>query len=183
MRDDDAWSPPNGDTVELVAAGRAWDAVRVPSRIGLSALARLGDDSGPVIQDTFRGLLCWLVRPGAAADWEPARPFVEVRGESSYVAVPPVWRTEEHHRLRWVLQPTRTRYLTDPELLHAALTAEIDAVIGLRPVLLPCEPCLGGKIFGGRHHCKGTSSMGLVGRRMTPAPEGACPCDHKPPRP
>ncbi len=181
MRDGQAWSPPNGDTVELTAAGRAWDAVRVPSGIGLSTIARLGDDSGAVIQDAFGGLLYWLVPPGADAWEELPQPFVEIRGNASYVAVPPVWHTEDYRRLRWIVPLTHTCYLTDPELLHAALAAAIGDLIGPRPALLPCEPCLTAKIFGGRHHCRRTSSMALIGRQMTPAPSGPCPCTHSQP--
>jgi hypothetical protein len=188
------WSPPAGGTVELTPAGRAWDAVRVPTGIGLSAIARLGDDSGAVIEDASGGILYWLVAPGATAAWELPEPFVEVRGDASYVAVPPLWRTEGHHRLRWIVPLTRTCYLTDPEPLHTALAAAIEALIGPQPVidrpaplgqgvLLPCEPCLAARMFGGRHNCRRTSSMGLIGLRMTPVRPGPCPCNHEPPRP
>lgn len=174
----EAWLPPSGGTVELVAAGRAWDAVRVPSRIGLAVIERLGDDSGAVIQDASGGILYWLVRPGAADDWELPQLFVEICGDASYVAVPPVGRIEDHHRLRWIVPLTRTCYLTDPELLHAVLVAEIDALFGPRPVLLPCEPCLGSTMFGGRCDCKGTSSIAVTGRQTTPVQPESCPCEH-----
>ncbi|MFI9580621.1 hypothetical protein ACIHCQ_01960 [Streptomyces sp. NPDC052236] len=163
MRDFEAWLPPSSGNVELMAAGRLWDAVRVPSGIGLSALARLGDDSGAVIEDTWGGLLYWLIRPGAAAAWELPKPCVEIRGKTSYVAVPPVWSTETYHRLRWIVPLTRTCYLTDPKPLHTALAAAIDALIGPQPGLLPCERCLAARMFGGRH--------------------GPCPCNHEPPQP
>jgi hypothetical protein len=175
----DAWSPPTGGTVELTPAGRAWDAVRVHTGIGLSAIARLGDDSGAVIEDVHGGILYWLIRPRAADAWELPQPYVEIRGDASYVAVPPVWHTEGHHRLRWIVPPKRIRYLTDPEPLHTALAAAIEAL----PVLLPCERCLAARMFGGRHDCQSTSSMGLVGLRMTPVQPGPCPCNHQPPRP
>jgi hypothetical protein len=47
-------------------------------------------------------------------------------------------------------------------------------------VLLPCEPCFGARIFGGRHACTGTSSMGINGLRMAPVQPEPCPCDHQP---
>ncbi len=190
----DAWSPPTGGTVELTPAGRDWDAVRVPTGIGLSAIARLGDDSGAVIEDVHGGILYWFIRPRAADAWELPQPFVEIRGAASYVAVPPVWHTEGHHRLRWIVPLTRTCYRTDPEPLHTALTAANEALVGPQPVtdrptplahgvLLPCEPCLAARMFDGRHDCQHTSSMGLIGLHMTPVQPGPCPCNHESPQP
>jgi hypothetical protein len=175
----EAWWPPSGFTVELAPAGHAWDAVRVPSEIGLPVVARLGDDSGAVIQDVSGGILYWLVRPGAADAWKLPQPFVEIRGETSYVAVPPVGRITGEHRLWWIVPLTRSSYLTDPELLHAALAAEIETVAGSRPDPLPCGPCLTAKIFDGRHDdCEGTTVMGHFCMEMTPIPATACPCGH-----
>lgn len=183
----EAWSPPTGDLVELVAAGRAWDAVRVPTRIGLGALTRIGDDSGAVIQDTAAGGLVWLVRPGAADTWKLPQPFMHIHGARHYVWVPPVDRTREHHCLRWIVPLTRTCYLTDPEPLHTALTAEIEATSGphIATALLPCDPCLTAAIYDdGTHNCQGTSSM-AVDRdlEMVPVPPEPCPCNHQPPQP
>ncbi|MFI9585388.1 hypothetical protein ACIHCQ_26830 [Streptomyces sp. NPDC052236] len=178
LNGEEAWSPPNGTDFILTAAGRMWDAVRVPARIGLRVTERLADSSGAVIQDGWGGLLYWLVRPRAADDWGLPKPCVEIRGEGTYVAVPPGWCTQEQWRLRWIVPPTRTCYLTDPELLHAALAAEIDILIGPRSALLPCRPCLGGIVFGGRHDCRGTSSMTVGGRKMPPGP-CPCPCMHR----
>jgi hypothetical protein len=126
-----AWSPPNGDSIELVAVGCSWDAVRVQSSIGLRVVERLGGDSGAVIEDRFGSLLYWLVRPGAADAWELPQPFVEIRGVTSYLAVPPVHRVQGPG-VRWAVPLTAECYLTDPELLHAALAAEINAAVGPR---------------------------------------------------
>lgn len=49
-------------------------------------------------------------------------------------------------------------------------------------VILPCEPCLGARIFGGSHDCTGTIFMGLTGRQMVPVQPEPCPCDHQPPQ-
>lgn len=48
-------------------------------------------------------------------------------------------------------------------------------------VLLPCEPCFGARIFGGRHECTGMSNRGLLGRRILPVLPEPCPCDHQQP--
>lgn len=116
---------------ELVAAGHSWDAVRV-SRIGPRVIERLGEDSGAVIEDRYGAVFYWLVRPGSADTWELSSLFVRLRGTASYVAVPPVKRTEGPG-VRWAVPLGPTCYLTDPGLLHAALAAEIDAAVGPRP--------------------------------------------------
>ncbi|MEU7279163.1 hypothetical protein AB0A69_10350 [Streptomyces sp. NPDC045431] len=127
----ETWVPPQGPNVELVAAGRWWDAVRAPSFVGVRVLARLGGDSGAVIEDGFGATFYWLVRPGAADAWELPGSYVAVQGTATYVAVPPVTRTEGPG-LRWAVPLGRTRCLTDPALLHATLAAELDAMIGPR---------------------------------------------------
>lgn len=189
------WSPPN-DSVELVAAGCSWDAVRAQSSIGARVLERLGEDSGAVIADGSAAILYWLVHPGAADAWELPQPFVEIRGVASYIAVPPVTYTDGSG-LRWATPLAPTRYLTDPELLHAALAAEVNAAIGPRPVegasamtglpappgnaaLLPCEPCLTARVFGGRHDCSGTAQLRVIGQGAPLVQPGPCPCDHQP---
>ncbi|MEU0270598.1 hypothetical protein [Streptomyces sp. NPDC006307] len=125
------WTPPQGPDVELVPAGRWWDAVRAPSCVGVSVLARLGEDSGAVIEDGFGATFYWFVGPGAADAWELPQSYVTVRGTATYVAVPPVTRTEGPG-LRWAVPFSTTRCLTDPALLHATLAAELDAMIGPR---------------------------------------------------
>jgi len=127
----EAWSPPNGPSVELVAAGRSWDAVRVPSSVGARVLERLGEDSGAVIEDGYGAILYWLVRPGAADAWDLPQAYVGILGVASYVAVPPVRRIEGPG-VRWAVALSALRYLTNPEQLHAALTAEINAAVGPR---------------------------------------------------
>ncbi|MFJ8646337.1 hypothetical protein ACIRNI_09445 [Streptomyces sp. NPDC093546] len=125
------WTPPQGPDVTLLPAGRWWDAVRVPSSLGSRVLARLGENSGAVIEDGFGAILYWLVWPGAADEWVLLQPSVSICGATTYVAVPPVTYTEGPG-LRWATPLSPTRYLTDPELLRAALATEIDAVMGRR---------------------------------------------------
>lgn len=178
MLDLDPWTPPTGDTMRLEPAGHAWDAIRVPTRIGLPLLDRLGHDTGAVIRDVSGGGLFWLVRPRAADRWELPQPFVTIYGATTYIAVPPVDRTEGH-TLRWVVPLTPTCYLTDHQLLHDALKAEIDAVTGPRPEPVPCAPCVNARVFGGNHDCESTTTTGRTGyREMTPIPAVPCPCTH-----
>jgi hypothetical protein len=125
------WMPPNGVDVELLPAGQWWDAVRVPAYIGAQVLEQLGWDTGAVIEDQSGAVMYWLVLPGAADRWGLPEPAVAIRGKASYVAVPPVSRTDGPG-LRWLAPLTAERYLTDPELLRAALAAAVDAALGRR---------------------------------------------------
>ncbi|MFF3749842.1 DUF6415 family natural product biosynthesis protein [Streptomyces sp. NPDC002018] len=125
------WTPPVGTTVELVPVGRHWDAVRVRSHIGERVIERLGADSGAVIEDWHGRVLYWLVPLGTADTWDLPLSVVVPLGVATFVAVPPVSYTDEE-RLRWIVPLTATRYLTDPELLHHALTTEISVTAGPR---------------------------------------------------
>jgi hypothetical protein len=127
--DGEPWPP--GQDVELMAAGRSWDAVRVLSHIAHVVHSRLGTGSGAVIEDPYGMHLYWLVRPGTADGWNLPQHFVEIRGTTSYVAVPPVHRTDGPG-LRWIVPPTPRRYLTDSGQLASALAREINAVLAPR---------------------------------------------------
>ncbi|MYZ38320.1 MULTISPECIES: DUF6415 family natural product biosynthesis protein [unclassified Streptomyces] len=119
------WAPPTGTTVELVGAGRYWDAVRVRADVGERVIKRLGDTSGAVIQDSYGSAFYWLVTPGAADAWDfPSKQVVPL-GVATFVAVPPPHFTDRSRRLRWVVPPAVTRCLTNATLLHGALAAEI----------------------------------------------------------
>ncbi|WP_406067346.1 hypothetical protein OG372_01635 [Streptomyces sp. NBC_01020] len=126
------WSPPQGNTVELVAMGKSWDAVRVSARFGRAVIDRLGDQCGAVIVDGYGSVLYWLIKPGSADAWTLPSYVVGILGTSAYVAVPPLRRTSGPG-LRWDVPLTPLCYLTDTVLLHAALAAEIAHVNGPRP--------------------------------------------------
>ncbi|MFF5086276.1 hypothetical protein [Streptomyces niveus] len=133
MRSTAPWPHPAGTTIELTAAGKSWDAVRVPIRYARGMLDRLGREGGAVIEDLYSQCLYWLVRPGSADGWGLSPLYVTILGESTYVAIPPVGRTEGY-RLQWAVPPTATRYLTPADALHDALDHEIQAVSGPRPL-------------------------------------------------
>ncbi|QXE36224.1 hypothetical protein KQY30_20225 [Streptomyces sp. GMY02] len=120
----EAWQPPL-TAVELVGAGRYWDAVRVRSAIGMRIIQRLGDGCGAVIEDWHGRVLYWLVPCGTADEWDLPASQVQPLGIATFVAVPPAQFTDTSRRLRWIRPLTDTRYLTDAELLHDALAAEI----------------------------------------------------------
>ncbi|MGH3313071.1 MAG: hypothetical protein ACRDP3_21210 [Streptomyces sp.] len=124
--------PPAGLNSELTQAGVWWDAVRVPAYLGDRVLARLGEDCGAVIRDPYAHRLYWLIRTGAAKGWMfPAVAHVQILGAGSWLTVPPrdrVVSTGPH----WARLAVGDRLLTDPELLHAALTAVIADALGPR---------------------------------------------------
>lgn len=119
------WLPPRR-AIRVLPAGRDWDAVRVPRSIGERVLAKLGADTGAVIADSMARLLYWLVRVGAADDWElPPGRSVFVRTSGTYVAVPgplaisgPVWR----------IPVSANGVHTDAERLRTILEAELSPV-------------------------------------------------------
>lgn len=112
-------------------AGEWWDAIRVPRRVGETVLAALGTHSGAVIEDPSGGILYWLVRPHSATDWQfPTISEIHVRSDATHVAVPGTQCTAGPH---WRVPPTRSRCLTDPELLRAAIQDAVDAAFGPRP--------------------------------------------------
>jgi hypothetical protein len=124
-----AWSPPSGTDVELLPAGRWWDAVKVSRWLAEPALDRLGDDSGAVIEDGFGRTWYWLVAPGGADGWRLQQ--VVPLGETCYLAVPPQHRTGGPG-LRWRVPLAPGRYLTGPGLLHQALADAVAEALGPR---------------------------------------------------
>ncbi|MFE1956723.1 DUF6415 family natural product biosynthesis protein [Streptomyces sp. NPDC059479] len=127
------WTPPTGTTVEMVPVGRYWDAVRVRSYIGERVIERMGANSGAVIEDWHGQVLYWLIPLGAADAWDLPLSAVVPLSVATFLSVPPVSYTGEEKRLRWIVPLTATRYLTDPVLLHDALTAEILAAASSTP--------------------------------------------------
>ncbi|GAB2600656.1 hypothetical protein GCM10027168_37220 [Streptomyces capparidis] len=126
------WVPPTGDEVEMVVAGRYWDAVKVGSvPVGEAALTCLRHRSGAVIADHFGGAMYWLVRCGAATAW-PALPTVTFLTATPdrvcLVGVPPVSR-----RVRplphWRVPLGPSCYLTDPAALFTALCTATRTVL------------------------------------------------------
>ncbi|WP_405749516.1 hypothetical protein OG232_04845 [Streptomyces sp. NBC_01411] len=126
------WSPPQGESVELIGTGTSWDAVRVSAQVGRAVVDCLGDQCGAVIVDGYGLTLYWLIRPGSADAWTLPSYLVSILGPGAYVAVPPAKATSGPG-LWWGLAPTPLRCFTDAELLHSAIEAEIAHANGPRP--------------------------------------------------
>ncbi|WP_190233036.1 hypothetical protein [Streptomyces avicenniae] len=126
------WLPYDG-RVRARPLGEWFDAVRVPEFQGLYAFARLqaAGRGGPVVEDRVRHLLYWLVPPGTAGcrDWPRG---VRALGRGHILAVPPADRVGEpwagEGEAQWVMYRPSGRCLTDPDVLHAALTRVFGAV-------------------------------------------------------
>ncbi|WP_335979623.1 DUF6415 family natural product biosynthesis protein [Streptomyces sp. CA2R106] len=116
-----AWQPPQRGRLELVSCGQAWDAVKVPGHIGESVLARLGEETGAVIEDPRGHVWYWLVLPGAPDNWIECG--AECLGMAAYVVVPPADRTEGLG-VRWRVPLSSEHYLTEASALRKALAAE-----------------------------------------------------------
>lgn len=71
----------------IVAAGTAWDAVRVGRFLGLEALERLGSAAGPVLVDPAARTMYFLVPAGSTTDWDV--PQSQALGETNHVVIPP----------------------------------------------------------------------------------------------
>ncbi|WP_461036412.1 hypothetical protein [Streptomyces mayteni] len=116
------WLPPARKGARTLPAGRWWDAVEVDGITAGYVLGRLGERSGPVVEDQMRGVARWLLAPGVAAGWE--LPGVRVLGHGHYVTVPPAeWCVnswEGAPPIRWSVPPVRS-CLSDPVALHRAL--------------------------------------------------------------
>jgi hypothetical protein len=114
--------------IQLMPAGRDWDAVRVPRSIGIVAHEAMGGASRAVICDSGSQLY-WLVPPGTAAGWSVRG--TAALGTSTYVVIPPTVLTTgpgDH----WERSPGPAGYLTDPHVLREALQAAVDAALGPR---------------------------------------------------
>lgn len=108
---------PLGDC-ELVAAGKEWDAIRVPEQVGVRALEILGGRSGAVIEDPRGRVFYWFVPTGTAAEWSVAG--TRALGDHCHVSVPPD-RKVAGYGPRWRITPGDGRMLTRSAPLRAAI--------------------------------------------------------------
>lgn len=109
---------PNGRDIEALRAGIHWDAVRVKAPLGDAVLARLGERTGAVIEDTWGRAMYWLVPAGTAATWRV--PGSQALGSACWVTVPgPV----ADGGLHWRVPIAGNGLLTAPGPLRDALEA------------------------------------------------------------
>jgi hypothetical protein len=115
--------PPPDEGGRPVLCGRWWDAVTVDAFDGVRALAHLGDECGPFIEDRAAATMTWLVAPDCAAGWELRG--VRVRGLGHWLTLPPtMWEGSPRWRR---VPPEQQGWLTRPTALHAALGAVLPA--------------------------------------------------------
>ncbi|MFI1166645.1 hypothetical protein ACH4UM_24330 [Streptomyces sp. NPDC020801] len=106
--------------VALLPAGRAWDVLILPGRLGyptLDVLTRVLDRPGPVLADFGDERVGFLVPPGTAARWLGTG--IRGAGLGTWIVVPYPGRTSGE--VRWLVPPDGSGTLTDPALLELAM--------------------------------------------------------------
>ncbi|MGW4898082.1 hypothetical protein ACWEQL_38405 [Kitasatospora sp. NPDC004240] len=102
----------------LLPAGRGWDVLSVPGRLGRPAVDLLGTGFlGPVLTDPADGTVGFLVPVGTAARWVGTG--VRCAGDGTWVVVPHPSR--RGRGVRWLVPPDGSGRLNDPVLLELAL--------------------------------------------------------------
>ncbi|MEV7780490.1 hypothetical protein [Kitasatospora sp. NPDC088351] len=102
----------------LLPAGRRWDVLSVPGRLGRPALEILGDGlCGPVLTDFGGESVGFLVPVGTAARWIGTG--VRCAGDGTWIVVP--HPRPRSRGARWLVPPDGSGRLNDPALLELAL--------------------------------------------------------------
>ncbi|MFJ4191404.1 hypothetical protein [Kitasatospora sp. NPDC089509] len=105
----------------LLPAGRRWDALVVPGRLGRPAADLLGlldtGPCGPVLADSGEENVSFLVPVGTAARWVGTG--VRSAGEGTWIVVPHPGRSSRG--VRWLVPPDGSGRLNDPVLLELVL--------------------------------------------------------------
>jgi hypothetical protein len=106
--------------VALLPAGKAWDVLILPDRLGcptLDVLSRVLDQPGPVLGGFGDARTGFFVPPGTAARWLGTG--VRTAGRGTWIVVPYPGRTSGG--VRWLIPPDGSGTLTDPTLLELAM--------------------------------------------------------------
>ncbi|MET9528907.1 hypothetical protein [Streptomyces coeruleorubidus] len=123
-----------GTGTALVEAGRYWDVLSVPDRLGLLALDCLWRDPlkvpGPTLVDCAARRVGFFLPPDPVSEWVGSG--VRHVGRGSWVAVPPPYRPAG--RLEWLVPPDDTGSLHAPGTLESALREATEALAVLAPV-------------------------------------------------
>lgn len=114
-----AWLPPP-HAVRSEPAGRHWDAILTCAALGERAVAILGAQAGPVINDELGQRYFVLVPTCVADQWD--EPNTQAWGAGTVVPVPGL---EASCGQLWRVPPDGSR-LTDPDALRIALKAAAD---------------------------------------------------------
>ncbi|MBT2444455.1 hypothetical protein J7E93_31035 [Streptomyces sp. ISL-36] len=104
----------------LLPAGKRWDVLLVPGRLGYPAfdpLTRRVDAPGPVLADVGGTRTAFFVPPGTADHWVGTG--MRGAGLGTWIIVPRPGRAADG--MRWLVPPDGTGTLNDPALLEQAL--------------------------------------------------------------
>ncbi|MEV5431749.1 hypothetical protein [Streptomyces sp. NPDC052701] len=127
-----AWD--HGTGTVLLEAGRFWDVLTVPDRLGLLALDLLRRDPldvpGPTLVDCAARRVGFFLPPDPGSEWIGGG--VRHAGRGSWVAVPPPYRPAG--RLEWLVPPNGAGTLHTPAALEAALREAAATLAVLAPV-------------------------------------------------
>ncbi|MER5767425.1 hypothetical protein [Streptomyces sp. NPDC001985] len=107
--------------IALLPAGRRWDVLILPARLGhptLDVLNRLTGRPGPVLADSGDTRVAFLVPPGTAGRWIATG--VRGAGDGTWIVVPYPGRPAGGG-VRWLIAPDGSGTLTEPALLEAAM--------------------------------------------------------------
>ncbi|MEU3254310.1 hypothetical protein [Streptomyces sp. NPDC006997] len=123
-----------GEGIALLEAGRYWDLVSVPDRLGLLALDLLWRPSlpvpGPTLVDTAAHRVGFFLPPDRDSRWIGAGLRHATSG--AWVAVPPPYRPARF--LEWVIPPDGSGALHAPVTLELALRQANGTLAVLEPV-------------------------------------------------
>jgi len=115
------WEWDHGEGIALLEAGRFWDVLSVPERLGLLTLDLLWQPAlpvpGPTLVDFTAGRVGFFLPPDPSGGWVGAELRHATRG--SWVAVPPPYRPARS--LEWLVPPDGTGTLHSPGTLEDAL--------------------------------------------------------------
>ncbi|MFE0203122.1 hypothetical protein [Streptomyces sp. NPDC058985] len=115
--------------VALLPAGRAWDVLILPSRLGyptLDVLSRVLHRPGPVLVDFGDARTGFFVPAGTATRWVGTG--VRTAGLGTWIVVPHPGGASGG--VRWLIPPDGSGTLTDPALLELAMHEAAAALAG-----------------------------------------------------
>ncbi|MGP3981200.1 hypothetical protein [Streptomyces sp. KR80] len=110
----------NPHSVTLLPAGRLWDVLIVPGRLGyptLDVLTRCVDRPGPVLADFGDARMGFFVPPGTTTRWLGTG--VRAAGRGTWIVVPYPGRVTG--TVRWLIPPDGTGTLNDSVVLELAM--------------------------------------------------------------
>ncbi|MER6025998.1 hypothetical protein [Streptomyces sp. NPDC001851] len=124
----------HGEGVALLEAGRFWDVLTVPERLGLLTLDLLWRPGmpapGPALVDTAAGRVGFFLPPDPSGGWVGAGLRYATKG--AWVAVPPPYRSARF--LEWLVPPDGTGTLHSPGVLEDALRQANGTLAVLAPL-------------------------------------------------